>query len=180
MNMKKLNKDEKGFTFIELLIAILLTGIIASAITGMILYVFNANFTTANRMAAVRQVRNVGFWVTPDIQMAKNVTTGGTSGFPLTLTWKEWDTTDSHEIIYSLADMSSGEFKVLKREHYIESVLDSTIIVAEYIDLDQTSIDPDQPCSFPDCGAYILTVTATVGGRSETREYEIQPRPGSQ
>jgi prepilin-type N-terminal cleavage/methylation domain-containing protein len=173
MNMKKLNKDEKGFTFIELLIAILLTGIVASAITGMILYVFNVNFSTANRMAAVRQVRNVGFWVTPDVQMAKNVTTGGPSDF-LTLTWQEWDTGYSHKITYSLEDMSSGEFKILKREHY-DSGLESTttIILAEYIDPTETD------CAFSG-DKLTFTVTANVGGQIETRVYEVKRRPLSQ
>jgi len=37
MKMKKLKKGEKGFTMVELLIAMLLTGIVATAITGTIL-----------------------------------------------------------------------------------------------------------------------------------------------
>ena len=174
MKMKKLRKGEKGFTLVELLIAMLLTGIVASAITGTILYVLNVNFSTANRMTAVRQVRNVGFWISPDVQMAKNVTPGETSGFPLTLTWTEWEMGYSHEITYSLEDMSSGEFKILKREHY-DSGPDSTTttIVAEYIDPAET-----------DCvltgRKLTFTVTATVGGQSETRVYEVEPRPGSQ
>ena len=180
MKMKKLKKGEKGFTMVELLIAMLLTGIVATAITGTIFYVLNVNFSTANRMTAVRQVRNVGFWISPDVQMARNVEPGASSGFPLTLTWTDWASNDTHEVIYTLVDMSSGEFKRLQREHYIESVLDSTITVAEYIDPDQTIIDPDQPCIFPDCGAFIFTVTATVGGQNETRVYEVETRPGSQ
>ena len=180
MKMKKLKKGEKGFTLVELLIAMLLTGIVATAITGTILYVLNVNFSTANRMTAVRQVRNVGFWISPDVQMARNVDPGGeSSDFPLTLTWTDWATNDTHEVIYTLVDMPSGEFKRLQREHKINSVLDSTITVAEYIDPDQTSIDPDQPCIFPDCGKFKFTVTATVGGQSETRVYEVETRPGS-
>jgi prepilin-type N-terminal cleavage/methylation domain-containing protein len=173
MNMKKLKKDEKGFTFIELLIAILLTGIVASAVTGTILYVFNENFRTANRMAAVRQVRNVGFWISPDGQMAKNVMTGGDPDTLFTFTWQEWETGDSHNITYSLVDMSSGEFKILKREHYIESDLDSITIVAEYIDSTETD------CDFSG-DVLTFTVTATVGGQSETREYKVKRRPFSQ
>jgi len=182
MKMKKLKKGEKGFTLIELLITILLTGIVASAITGTILYVLNVNFSTANRMAAVRQVRNVGFWISPDFQMARDVVPENNPATPelLTLTWIDWATNDTHEVTYTLENMPSGEFKRLQREHYIESVLDSTIVVAEYIDPDQTSIDPGLPCGFPNCDAFKLTVTATVGGQNETREYEVETRPGSQ
>jgi len=185
MNIKKLKKDEKGFTFIELLIAILLTGIVASAITGTILYVFNVNFSTANRMTAVRQVRNVGFWVTPDVQMAQCVDTE--SEF-LKLTWTDWATNYTHEITYSLEYMSSGELMMLKREHKIDSVLDSTTIVAEYIDPAEASCDWDcncdcywdgEGCNWEDA-QLTFEVTATVGGQSETREYEVKPRPGSQ
>ena len=164
---------------VELLIAILLTGIVATAITGTILYVLNVNFSTANRMTAVRQVRNVGFWISPDFQMARDVTPNGGPGILFTLTWIDWATNDTHEVIYTLENMPSGEFKTLKREHYIESAPDSTTIVAEYIDPDQTSIDPDEACNFPYCGKFKFTVTATVGGQSETRVYEVETRPGS-
>jgi len=187
--MKKLKKDEKGFTFIELLIAILLTGIVASAITGTILYVFNVNFSTANRMTAVRQVRNVGFWVTPDVQMAQCVDTE--SEF-LKLTWTNWATNSTHDVIYTLEympSMPSGEFQVLKREHY-DSGLGSTTttIVAEYIDPVKTSCVWDcncdcywdEGCEDWDDAQLTFEVTATVGGQSETREYEVKPRPGSQ
>jgi prepilin-type N-terminal cleavage/methylation domain-containing protein len=182
MKMKKLKKGEKGFTLIELLIAILLTGIVASAITGTILYVLNVNFSTANRMAAVRQVRNVGFWISPDFQMARDVVPENNPATPelLTLTWIDWATNDTHEVIYTLENMPSGEFKRLQRNHYIESVLDSITIVAEYIDLAQTRIDPGTPCSFPTCSAFKFTVTANVAGQNETREYEVETRPGSQ
>ena len=181
--MKKLKKGERGFTLVELLITILLAGIVTAAVTGTTLYVLNVNAGTANRMTAVRQVRNVGFWVSPDFQMARNVVPENNPATPdlLTLTWTEFGEASNctHTVIYTLEDMSGG-LKRLKRAHYIGSDLDSITIVAEYIDPDQTSIDPGTPCSFPVCGAfsYTLEVTATVGGQSETREYKVKPRPG--
>ena len=183
--LMKSRKDQDGFTLIEVLIVILLTGIMSAAITGVILYVLNVNMATANRMTAVRQVRNVGFWINPDFQMAESVQTGAGSGFPLTLSWQEWTTNGTkipHQVVYTLTDMPSGGFKRLQREHKIDSVTDTITIVAEYIDSDQTYVDPDESCPFPDCAGYTYTlnVTANVGGQTETREYEVQPRPGSQ
>ena len=171
MNMKKLKKDQRGLTLVELLIVIAITGIITGGITMSIFQVFNINTRTANRMAAVSQVENAGSWVSPDVQMSQSVETGVNSGFPLTLTWEEWGTNNTHEVIYTLENMSGG-LKKLQREHSIDSVPDSTIVVAEYIDPAETSCDRD---------GLVLTfkVTATVGEQSETREYKVKPRPGS-
>lgn len=186
--MKKLKKGERGFTLIELLITILLAGIVTAAVTGTTLYVLNVNAGTANRMTAVRQVRNVGFWISPDVQMAQCVEPDVSPGFPLTLTWTDLATNDTHKVIYTLEDMSGG-LNRLKREHniYIDSELDSTTttIVAEYIDPAETSCVWNCTCDcFWECDwdyAWLtFEVTATVGGQNETREYKVKPRPGSQ
>jgi len=168
MKMKKLKKDQRGFTLIELVMVIAVTALIAGGVTMTIMNVFNTNLRTSNHMTALRQVEHAGFWVSPDVQMALDVDTE--SEF-LKLTWVEGGTNDVHEVIYTLEDMPLG-LKRLQREHYIESELDSTIVVAEYIDPFQTS------CVWAS-GTLIFTVTATVGAQSETREYEIKPRPGS-
>ena len=171
MKMKKLKKDQRGVTMIELMMVIAATALIAGSITMTIMNMFNTNLRASNHMAAVSQVEHAGFWVSPDVQMALSVNASGGLGFPLTLTWVKGGTTDVHEVIYTLEDMPGG-LKRLQREHYIESELDSTIVVAEYIDPFQTS------CVW-DSGQLTFTVTATVGAQSETREYEIKPRPGS-
>ena len=163
--MKRLKKGEKGFTLIELLIVIAITGLITGAITMTIVQVFNMNTRTSNRMAAVRQVQQAGFWVSPDVQMAQSVNASGNSSFPLTLNWIEWPASNNHTVIYTLED---GE---LQRKHYINYPnLNSTTIVAEYIDPDQTS------CVW-DGKVLTFNVTATVGEESETRVYEVKPRP---
>lgn len=168
MKMKKLKKDQRGFTLIELMMVIAATVLITGGLTMTIMNMFNTNLRASNHMTALRQVEHAGFWVSPDVQMALDVDTE--SEF-LKLTWVEGGTNDVHEVIYTLVDMP-GELKRLQREHYIESELDSTIVVAEYIDPAQTS------CVWAG-GKLTFTVTATVGTQSETREYEIKPRPGS-
>ena len=166
MKMKKLKKGERGLTLIELLIVIAITGLITGGITMTIFQVFNINARTTNRMAAVRQVQNAGFWVSPDVQMSQNVTPGGGSGFPLTLIWEEWATGNNHTVVYTLVDNK------LQRSHSVNDELQTVTPIAEYIDSDQTS------CVWAG-GALNFTVTATVGGQSETRVYEVKPRPES-
>jgi prepilin-type N-terminal cleavage/methylation domain-containing protein len=168
-------RDQRGLTLVELLIAILLAGIITSGITMTIFQVFNINSRTSNHMTAIRQVQHAGKQVSEDLLQAKRVEPGGSSGFPLTLNWTDWDD-EQHGIVYNLEDMPSGELKILWREHYINLSLNSTTNIAEYIDPAETSFieDPEDP------GAFIFTVTANVSGQSETRIYEIMPRAASQ
>lgn len=167
--MKKLKKDQRGFTLIELVIVIALTGIITAAITMTIFQVFNMNTRTANRMTAVSQVLNAGKIVSEDVLEAQSVTPGGCTNCVVSLNWTEvGGNQTTHRIKYTLID---GR---LTRE---DLALNSTTIAAEHITV--ASVTPPQPCSFPNCGAYNFTVTATVGGQSETRVYQVKPRPGS-
>jgi len=166
--MKKPKKGERGFTLVELIIVIAITGLITGGITMTIFQVFNINARNTNRMTAVRQVQQAGFWVSPDVQMSQNVTLGGSSGFPLTLTWEEWATGNNHTVVYNLVDNK------LQRSHSVNNELQTVTPVAEYIDPTETSFIED-----PEGGAFNFTVTATVGGQSETRVYEVKPRPES-
>jgi len=161
---------------IEVVLALALTGIITGGITMSIFQVFNLNARTSNHMIAVRQVQNAGYWISHDTQMAQSVVTdGGATGFPLDVTWTEWDGT-VNEVVYTLLVNDK-----LQREHYInyDPVTnpdpDTTTFVAEYID----SIEV-VPRPFTG-GMLTLTVTAKVGTgsqvQSETRVYEVISRP---
>ncbi len=172
-----INRNQRGFTLIELLIAVGITGIITAAITMSIFQVYAGNARTSNHMTAVRQVQNAGYWISHDAQMAESVEPEAApdpDGFPLTLTWTDRNG-DEHKVVYTLlAD------NTLQRDHYTnyDPVTnpdpDATSVVARYID----SIS----CQFAG-GKLVFTVTASVGSgsheRSETRTYEVIPRPGS-
>ncbi len=173
-----IHNNQRGFTLIELLIAVAITGIITGGITMTMFQVYAGNARSSNHMTAVRQVQNAGYWISRDAQMAQSVVPdSGVSGFPLTLTWTEWDG-DEHRVVYTLL------VDELQREHYTnyDPVTnpdpDVTTIVAQYIDPDPAKTN----CVFT-AGELIVTVTASVGSssqeRSETRVYRIIPRPGS-
>ena len=167
--MKKLRKGQRGFSLLELIIVIALTGIVTAAITMTVFQVFNMNTRTSNRMTAVAQVQNAGKIVSEDILEAQSLAPGGCTNCVVSMNWTEVvGNQTAHQIKYTLVD------KTLKRE---DVGLNYTTIVAEYIT--SASFAPVQSCSFPGCGAYNFTVTATVGKESETRVYEVKPRPGS-
>ena len=176
--VRLIHKNQRGFTLIEMVMAIAITGLVMGAAAMTIFQVFDLNIRTSNHMIAVRQVQNAGYWVSHDGQMAQIVEpTEDSDGFPLTLTWTDWDSGDVYQVVYTLLLADNK----LQREHYTNLNPDATTFVAEYIDPDPLMTK----CEFTDTDGdgvgdkLTLTVTATVGAQSETRVYEVIPRPGS-
>jgi prepilin-type N-terminal cleavage/methylation domain-containing protein len=173
--MRKLYKDQRGFTLVEMLVVLALIGIITGGITAAIMQVLTINTGASNHMIAVRQVQQAGKEVSKDALQAQSVNATGSQGFPLTLMWDEWGTNQTNIVIYELVDMS-GEVKELQRSHAINSEDPTVTRVAQYIDPNpaQTS------CSWNNV-TLTFKVTATIGigsyGAIETRVYEIEPRP---
>ena len=170
--MKRLHKDQRGLTIIELLVVIVLTGIITAAITTTFFQVFDMNTRTANHMAALSQVQQAGKLVSEDMLEAQNVDAEDDLDTPELELVTFWATDNTYKVIYKLEDTSGPT--ILWREYYVNLALNSTTKVAEYIDP-----DPDQTSFTPEGDAFIFKVTATVGKESEQRLYRVQPRPGS-
>jgi prepilin-type N-terminal cleavage/methylation domain-containing protein len=174
VRMKGLHKDQRGFSILELVIVILLTGIITTAITTTFFQVFNMNTRTANHMIAVSQVQQAGKIVSEDMleTQPNKINDDPEEGEFLILGWTAQNSTEVHDVTYTLED---GE---LWREETIEIIGDDPVTtnvrVAEYIYPDETSCDWDSGS-----GVLTFTVTAKVGDESETRVYEVKPRPQS-
>ena len=164
-----MNKNQMGFTLIEMIIVLAIAGIVIGATTMVIFQVINGSSHTSNHMTAVRQVQSAGYWVSRDTQMAKTVEPAldpDPDGFPLTLTWTD-RYGDDHQVVYTLLADNK-----LQRSH--SNGTTETGIMAEFIDPDPTKTS----CVW-DVGVLTFTVTATVQEQSETRVYEVVPRPGS-
>jgi len=184
--LRLFHKNQLGFTLIELVLAIAISGIITGSITATIFQVIIGGARTNNHMIAVSQVRDAGYWVSHDTVMAQaEPIIGDDPGTPaveefLTLTWSDWESGEVHQVTYTLEDMTGGS-KQLKRSHSINGVTE-TSLVAQFIDVTEKDGKPQTRCEFTN-GVLTFTVTATVGtgsqGESETRIYEIVPRPGS-
>jgi prepilin-type N-terminal cleavage/methylation domain-containing protein len=172
------HRTQRGFTLIELIIAVAIAGLITAGITAAIMQILTINTRSSNHMIAVRQVQQAGKEVSKDTLQAQSVNATGTHGFPLILTWDEWGTNQTNTVVYNLTDMPGG-LKQLTRTHTFNSTDQQTAlpIVAEYIDPDQTTCSPLGV--LPSGGVLTFSVTATVGTQSETRVYEIEPRPDS-
>ena len=177
--LRQLLKNQRGFTLIEMLIALAIGGAIAAAGSMATRQVVTETVRNNNHEVAVRQVQNAGHWVTRDTQMAQTVVPDeDADGLPLTLTWQNFAGTNEYQVVYSLEEV--GGVLKLKREHYTNRATnpdpDATNFIAKYID----SGPLKTVCSFSE-PVLTFTVTATVGGGSlqdgsETRIFEIVHR----
>jgi len=164
--------NQRGFTFIELLIALAITGLIASALTMTIYQVITVPIQSSNHMTAVKQVESAIHWLNRDVQQAQILEVGEDAGFPLSLTWVEWDNT-VHQITYTIED---GE---LERAHSIDGAEPTRSIVALCIESDPLQTN----CQFNDVdGVLTFRITASITGfkpSTETRVGEIKSRSAS-
>ena len=190
--LSNVTNNQKGFTLIELMIAITITALITGGAASAIFQVFNVNTLNSDHMKAIRQVQNAGFWISQDSQMAQIVVTDddGTTAKTeiLILTWTGWEYdiggdkgVDYVEVRYYY---DATNFEIWRNEAITTTTYDSNgqfvgttnssslIRVAQFITLaDATS---------PSGNKIEVTIAATVGDANEQRTYEVSPRPNDQ
>ena len=167
---------EKGYTYIELIVAITIASLVVAATSMVIFQVLKNSESNSNHMTAVNQVQNAGYWISRDTQMAQIVTT---DALPLpdflVLRWTDGDSGDECQIVYTLEDMPESGLKILMRNQSINGSANTTTLVARYIN----SNSENTTCQFIS-GTLNLTITATVGDgshmESESRTYQLVPR----
>ncbi|MDH4269782.1 MAG: prepilin-type N-terminal cleavage/methylation domain-containing protein [Dehalococcoidia bacterium] len=163
-----MHDDRGGFTLLELIIAIAIAALITAGITAAIMQILTINHRASNHMVVVRQVQQAGKEVSKDTLQSQNVTYSESSGFNLTLAWK------NIEGLQNLVSYTISPANELSRSHSVNGTPVATAppIVAEYMDPDQTNCVWNATKR-----VLIFTVTAALGTESETRIYEIEPRP---
>lgn len=174
-----MKKGQRGFTFVELLVTVAITAVIGTAATMATNQVCRSTGHSNNRITAVRQVQNAGYWISRDAQMAHSVIAEDlTAPDFLILKWTEWDDDNDpiyHSVTYYFEDITNGIGK-LKRSHWSSAGVNEETLVAEYI-----YYNPDDPLetSKADYLSPELTIelTSVSDETRETREYKITRRP---
>lgn len=167
--LRLFHRHQVGFTVLEVIVALVITGVIGLGATMTVAQVLNQTARNNDYTTASRQTLNAIHWISQDTQMAQTVVPGGAAGFPLTLTWVEWDNT-THSVVYSLAGNQ------LRRNYSVDGGTPRQNLIAEYINPDTalTSATSDN-------GVLTLTITASVGPGTNTVDVtkvrEITSRP---
>ena len=166
------SKAQKGFTLIEILIALAITGILVLVLSSIISQVITVNGLNTRIVTAQRQVQQVGFYLSKDCQQARIITVGNNptgTGFPVVCSSVDLDG-KSRVVTYSLSN--SG---VVSRSETLNGAAVSTLVIATNIN----TASANTVFSFVSTGIYNLKITATIAGKitaSETRQYQILQR----
>ena len=168
--LSRLINGQRGFTLIEVLAALAVTGLIGLGSAMTTVQVLNQSARNSDYTTASRHTMNAIYWISRDAQMSQIIEPDGASGFPLTLSWTEWDNS-GHQVIYSIEDDK------LKRSYSVDGSEPSQTVVGQYIN----SVAENTTCEYTG-GVLTLKVTSVVGNGanalSMTKVREITPRPG--
>jgi prepilin-type N-terminal cleavage/methylation domain-containing protein len=157
---------QKGFTIVEMLVAVAIAGSVTGTITSGFYQVFTNHARSTARMTAIKQVENSVHWLSRDVQQAQVVDTGPNSGFPLNVSWVDWAgvvnqatyTFDGNDLVRTFSAGGAPQSYVVG--HYIDSAPGQTSV--QYL-----------------LGVFSYKITSYVGGSRpavETREGEVLPR----
>ena len=195
---RRLRGNEKGFSLIELLAAVVIMGVLGIAIGGVLIQLQRANRIT-HEMTAVRQVQAAGDMVSLDGLQAQSIVMGSgmtdSAGF-LQLSWiGEWTDDEgdynlrARDITYYLEDEDGDGSFVLRRYEITEWTVDgddispdpTDAVVARNLDASEMSCEWTDTTGDgnPDTETFAFTVVSVVGTRTEERTYDITPRPAN-
>ncbi|MBI2854853.1 MAG: prepilin-type N-terminal cleavage/methylation domain-containing protein [Chloroflexi bacterium] len=170
------SRSSAGFTFVEVLLVMTISGIITAVVAIGIFQVLQGSKRNRDHLTALRQVQNAGFWVGRDTLMAQTITVGDDLSTPgvefIVLDWVDWSDGDKTTITYTLEDMPGALKRLMRRNKMVDQLgttvkWDGTTQVADRI---STASFTQQS------GVWRLDVQARSGNQTESGQYSAQQR----
>jgi len=170
-----MNLNEKGFTLVELAVAIAVVSVVTLGAGVTVSQISGVSQSNVDLTTAVRQAQNVGYWVSQDLLMAQTANVSDDPGTAdtefITVLRKDWEAGDTYDIRYVWID-SADSLKKLKRKQLIHdkdgALIDNkTTLIADNIYTANLSWQG---------GIWGLSVEARAGEKSAVKEFEINRR----
>lgn len=157
--LKTLVKKQNGLTLIETLVALAITGVVATSVTTALCQLQSISNDHYTHIIAVNQVENAVYCMNRDVQSSQTISPApqGNHGFPLTLTWVSWDTNVTNTVIYDLENDPSSN-------PYSDSHLPTLFELTRQSNQDPSAIIARFIVSYPDCNTTLTT--ASVSGNT--------------
>jgi len=176
---KRLRGSERGFTLMEVLVAVAILGAVSSAMTGVIFGIFSSTDDNNGRVAAVTDIEIAGHQMSEDGMSAylfptSFISTISQPNDAITLVSSE-SFTKHHEITYSLSGTDlQRQSEITDSQGTSDPADDVTTTTTKVLARDVTDLQFTQDGD----GAFIVSMTTTGGGTriAETREYQIELR----
>ena len=165
LNKKKpmMKLREKGFTLIEILVAMAIGGAIMGVMSTAVVLFMKTTQQNEEWNVNLRQVQNAGYYISKDALMAQTVSDNRTGVF-LALTWSDWDS-NPFDVEYYFDGNT-----MYRRLNGV-----SGISVAEYVVTDPAFTN----CTWSsDNNTLTINIrTSLHGNRFADGTYQIHPRP---
>ena len=178
--MKKRAGNQKGFTLIEVLLAVAIMGLVVLVISMSIIQIFTGTERNSAKIIALTDIEHATAWLNQDLLMAQTIlVSDGENEDPLVY-GQPADLVAGDILILNWTDYYGGDATAHQSQYYI---LDSRLMrdydgqvanIASYISLAGFSIDDSTELE-------LVTVTLTsspenISERSETKTYRIYRR----
>lgn len=164
-----MRKWQRGFTLIEMLVVLAITGAVVVPISMTITTLFLNSQQPSTLETLLHQVQNAGYQMPRDIQMSINVTLSGPNGFPITINIPvDQDTNNDYHVIYLLDDD-----KLKRRQFDSSGNPTAETIIAQYVDTGNTTFESFES---PLEGLYKLTIRVSLDEEVVTASYEARRR----
>jgi prepilin-type N-terminal cleavage/methylation domain-containing protein len=157
----KMKKGEKGFTLLELIVALGIAAFVTAAASMTIISMIRLTPKNNDWAIALRQVQDTGYWISRDVLMSDNITVGTGSTF---LTMRQPQVNASPKtIVYQFQDMSGGLKRLMRTDNT------TATMIAQFIS-DNTTATPS------DNYTLTLNIEAISGDTVVSRHYKAAQR----
>ena len=161
-----MRQRQKGFTLIEVVLAVGIVGAVVATIAMTITTLMMNSQQPTTQQVLLQQVKSAGYQMSRDIQMSSNVTLGAPNGFPFTINIPvDQDVNNDYTVDYLF------DGNTLKRRQFDSSAnLTAESMIAQYVDTDNTTFGSVVE------GLYKLAIRVSLGEETVTASYEARQR----